>query len=157
MIGYVTVEEAAEYLATRYMENDPLVSKWTALSEKDKEASLYAALDAIEALPFRGVKYDFDQELSFPRFPSSEVPKAVKYAQIECALKEVDDSIKEDQALYDRLWKYGVESYKIGNLSESSSNGSWGHSSGASTVKSLKSERAITLLQPYLIGGFSIE
>ena len=85
------------------------------------------------------------------------MPLAIKYAQIENAITMTDTSAQEDAAFYEKMWQYGVESYRIGNLSESSSNGSWGRSGSSTATRSITSTQALNLLQPYLMGGFSIE
>lgn len=157
-VGYVTVAEAAEYIKARYASTDELRKAWEAMDEADQAVYLQKSFDAINILPFRGRKYAVDQEAAFPRWPFTTVPVTVKYAQIENALALSDTSTTEDAAFYEKMWQYGVESYKIGNLSESSSNGSWGRSgSSSSATTTLTSPKAVNLLEPYLRGGFSIE
>lgn len=158
VIGYVTVVEAAEYIKTRYASTDELRQAWEAMGEADQAVYLQKSFDAIETLPFRGRKFSTDQQTAFPRWPSEVVPEAVKRAQIENALTLSDATSVEEAALYDKLWKYGVNSYSIGNLSESSSNGSWGRaSSNAAVAAGVTSTAAVNLLRPYLGGGFCIE
>ena len=157
VIGYVTVAEASEYIQTRYASTDELRQAWEAMGEADQAVYLQKSFDAINILPFRGRKYAVGQEAAFPRWPSPEIPKAIKYAQIENALTLTDTSAQEDAAFYEKMWQYGVESYRIGNLSESSSNGSWGRSGSSTAARSVTSAQALNLLQPYLMGGFSIE
>ena len=157
IIGYVTVAGASEYIQTRYASTDELREAWEAMDEADQAVYLQKSFDAINILPFRGRKYAVGQEAAFPRWPSPEVPKAIKYAQIENALTLTDTSAQEDAAFYEKMWQYGVESYRIGNLSESSSNGSWGRSGSSTAARSVASAQALNLLQPYLMGGFSIE
>lgn len=157
VIGYVTVAEAAEYINTRYASTDELRQAWEAMDEADQAVYLQKSFDAINILPFRGRKYTSGQESAFPRWPSPEIPKAIKYAQIENALTLTDTSAQEDAAFYEKMWQYGVESYRIGNLSESSSNGAWGRSGSSTATRSVASAQALNLLQPYLMGGFSIE
>ena len=157
VIGYVTVAEASEYIQTRYASTDELRQAWEAMGEADQAVYLQKSFDAINILPFRGRKYALDQESAFPRWPDPEVPLAIKYAQIENALTLTDTSAQEDAAFYEKMWQYGVESYRIGNLSESSSNGSWGRSGSSTATRSVTSTQALNLLQPYLMGGFSIE
>lgn len=157
-VGYVTVAEAAEYVRTRYASTDEPRKAWEAMDEADQAVYLQKSFDAINILPFRGRKYAVDQEAAFPRWPYAEVPNAVKYAQIENAITLTDTSASEDAAFYEKMWQYGVESYRIGNLSESSSNGSWGRSgSSSAATTSVTSAKAVNLLEPYLRGGFSIE
>lgn len=152
-VGYVTVVEAAEYITARYASTDELRLNWEVMDEADQAVYLQKAFDAINLLPFIGRKYDAEQEAAFPRWPSMEVPKAVQYAQIEAALAATDTAKGAETAFYDKMWQYGVESYSLGNLSESSSSGSWGHFANTSI---LNSTQALKLLQPYLNGGFRI-
>lgn len=157
-VGYVTVAEATEYIQTRYASTDELRKAWEAMDEADQAVYLQKSFDAINLLPFRGRRYSEDQEAAFPRWPNAEVPVAVKYAQIENAITLTDTSAAEDAAFYEKMWQYGVESYRIGNLSESSSNGSWGRSGASSSATaSINSTKAANFLAPYLRGGFSIE
>ena len=157
VIGYVTVAEAAEYIQTRYASTDELRQAWEVMDEADQAVYLQKSFDAINILPSRGRKYAAGQEAALRRWPDPEVPLAIKYAQIENALTLTDTSAQEDAAFYEKMWQYGVESYRIGNLSESSSNGSWGRSGSSTAARSVTSAQALNLLQPYLMGGFSIE
>ena len=152
-VGYVTVAEAAEYIKTRYASTDELREAWEAMDGADQAVYLQKSFDAINLLPFRGRKYDREQLAAFPRWPDSVVPEAVKYAQIEAALAATDSSKADEAAFYAKLWQYGVESYSLGNLSESSSSGSWGQVANASV---LNSTQALKLLQPYMNGGYRI-
>lgn len=158
-VGYVTLAEALAYIQTHYASTDELRIAWEAMTEADQVVYLQKSFDAIETLPFRGRKAVSGQPTAFPRWPETEVPEAVKKAQIENAFNLSDSAADEEATFYDKLWRYGVESYKIGNLSESSSSGAWGRSgTGASTVAAgVTSTVAVNLLQPYLGGGFCIE
>lgn len=158
VVGYVTVAEATEYIKARYASADKLRKTWEAMDEADQAVYLQKSFDAINLLPFRGRKYAPDQEAAFPRFPHPEVPTAVRSAQIENALALTDTDAAEDAAFYEKMWQYGVESYRIGNLSESSSKGSWGRAGSASSATTgVISAKSVSLLEPYLRGGFSIE
>lgn len=153
-IGYVTIEVAHEYVIGHFTSTDPLRLEWEQLSDKDREVLLRRSFESIESLPFSGRKLDPSQPNAFPRWPSKEVPYAVIAAQVENAVSLCDDSATEDAAYYERLWQFGVESYSIGNLSESIGSGTWsGLSAGASGIVSAK---AIRLLKPLLGGGYSI-
>lgn len=155
--GYVTTAEAVEYIQSRYVSTDALRLAWEAMSEADQAVYLQKSFDAINLLPFRGRKYVTGQEAAFPRWPDPEVPLAIRHAQIENAITLTDLNAQEDAAFYEKMWQYGVESYRIGNLSESSSNGSWGRAGSSTATRSVTSARALNLLQPYLMGGFGIE
>lgn len=152
---YVDVKYADEYVSTHFLTTDSLRISWESLLDEDKEILLTRSFDAIECLPYVGCKSDPKQTTAFPRCPSDEVPEAVKNAQVENAVSLADSSTSEDQAFYEKLWQFGVESYSIGNLSEKTSSGAWGRSTGSAT-SGIVSARATQLLQPYLRGGYQI-
>lgn len=154
LIGYVTLEEAAEYVSTHYLSSDDLRKAWEGLSSEDRTILLNKSFQAIELLPFAGRKTDPSQPNAFPRWPHGEVPNAIKHAQIENALARSDASTAEDAKYYERLWTYGVESYSIGNLSEKTSSGSY--SVGGAQSTGIVSAMASRLLRPYLGGGYKM-
>lgn len=152
LIGYVTLEEANDYVATHYLLTDDLRISWESLPDEDKIVLLTKSFQTIELLPFTGRKLNSDQSTVFPRWPQKEVPIAIKWAQIENALARSDASNEEDAKHYERLWTYGVESYSIGNLSERTSSGTYSLRGAQSTgIVSALAER---LLRPYLGGGY---
>lgn len=152
-VGYVTVEEALTYIQTHYASSDALRIAWEAMDAADQAVYLQKSFDAINLMPFRGRKTSEGQVDAFPRWPDIIVPDNVKNAQVENALALSDSSTVDEAAMYERLWQYGVESYSIGNLSESSSNGAWGR---AGANQDVVSKQAINYLKPYLMGGFTI-
>ena len=152
LIGYVTLEEANQYVSTHYTSVDELRTAWDSLSPEDRTALLTRSFQLIELLPFAGRKYDPAQSYAFPRWPSVEVPEAIKWAQIENALAKSSAVNEEDAKFYERLWMYGVESYSIGNLSERTSTGSYSVSGAQAT--GITSAVADRLLRPYLGGGY---
>lgn len=84
MIGYVSLDEAKEFLKNRYEE----------VSEQELSKGLYKALDKIESLNIRDSGRSETQELIFPRINEKEVPSEIKKAQILEAysiVKDVDD------------------------------------------------------------------
>lgn len=152
LIGYVTLQEADEYVNTHYMSTEEPRVGWISLSNEDKEALLTRSFQVLELLPFAGKKFDPKQTNAFPRWPYQEVPDAIKWAQIENAVAKSDASNEEDAKFYERLWMYGVESYSIGNLSERTSTGSYSVNGAQATgVTSAVADR---LLRPYLGGGY---
>lgn len=152
LIGYVSLEEANEYISTHYLTTDALRLGWEALTEENRIILLTKSFQTIELLPFTGRKLNPDQSTVFPRWPCKEVPSAIKWAQIENALAKSDASNEEDAQHYEKLWTYGVESYSIGNLSEHVSAGSYGlRGAQATGVTSAIAER---FLRPYLGGGY---
>ena len=155
MIGYVTVEEADEYVTTHFTSEDPLRESWEDLEGEDKEVLLRKSYETIESLPFSGHKTDPSQPNAFPRCPSTEVPKAIIAAQVENAVSMSDSQATEDAAYYGKLWQFGVESYSIGNLSEHVGQGSWGSAASAAAT-GLVSATAMRLLKPFLQGSYRI-
>lgn len=155
-IGYVTLAEADAYIATHYISTDDLRTSWEALSDEDKAALLLRSFETIELLPFSGRKAGASQERAFPRYPSQEVPNAIKYAQIENALACADTSTTEEAAHYGRLWQFGVQSYSIGNLSEHISEGAWSTGNQATAASGVVSSVATRLLKPFLMGSYRI-
>ena len=152
LIGYVTLEEANEYVATHYLPADALRQGWDKLFDEEQTILLNKSFQTIELLPFAGRKLNPDQSTVFPRWPCKEVPEAIKWAQIENALAKSDASSEEDAKHYERLWTYGVESYSIGNLTERTSTGTYSlRGAQATGITSVIAER---LLRPYLGGGY---
>lgn len=84
MIGYVSLEEAKEFIKNRYDDvTDDVLSK-----------GLYKALDKIESLMIRDSGRSETQELIFPRINEKKVPDEIKKAQMLEAysiVKDVDD------------------------------------------------------------------
>lgn len=153
-VGYVDVSYADLYVSTHFLSSDELRISWDKLSANDREVLLRRSFEVIETLPFVGRKVSKDQETAFPRWPSKEIPEAVKAAQVENAIALSDTSNMEDAAFYEKLYQFGVESYSLGNLSEHIGSGSWG--SGSAVSYGIVSARAIRLLQPFMRGSFEI-
>ena len=89
MIGYVSLDEAKEFIKNRYDDvTDDVLSK-----------GLYKALDKIESLSIRNSGRSETQELIFPRINEKEVPSEIKKAQMLEAysiVKDVDDDYTGD-------------------------------------------------------------
>ena len=103
MIGYVSLDEAKEFLKNRYEE----------VSEQELSKGLYKALDKIESLSIRDSGRSETQELIFPRINEKEVPSEIKKAQILEAYsiaKDVDDENINDI-------EKGITSKSIGDMS----------------------------------------
>lgn len=103
MIGYVSLDEAKEFLKNRYEE----------VSEQELSKGLYKALDKIESLIIRDSGKSDTQELMFPRINEKEVPSEIKKAQILEAysiVKDVDDDNINDI-------EKGIASKSIGDMS----------------------------------------
>lgn len=154
LVGYVTLEEANQYIQGFYSSKDPLRASWDALTDADREALLRKSFQVLELLPFTGHKTTTTQTTAFPRCPSETVPDDIKFAQIENALSKSGEDADEEAQHYDKLWLYGVSSYSIGNLSEKVSVGEYGAVQAQQT--GITSVVAARLLQPYLNGGYRI-
>ena len=103
MIGYVSLDEAKEFLKNRYEE----------VSEQELSKGLYKALDKIESLSIRDSGRSETQELIFPRINELKVPDEIKKAQILEAysiVKDVDDDNINDI-------EKGIASKSIGDMS----------------------------------------
>lgn len=103
MIGYVSLDEAKEFLKNRYEE----------VSEQELSKGLYKALDKIESLMIRDSGKSDKQELIFPRINEKKVPDEIKKAQILEAysiVKDLDDDNTSDI-------EKGIASKSIGDMS----------------------------------------
>lgn len=103
MIGYVSLDEAKDFLKNRYEE----------VSEQELSKGLYKALDKIESLMIRDSGKSDTQELIFPRINEKEVPSEIKKAQMLEAysiVKDVDDDNINDI-------EKGIASKSIGDMS----------------------------------------
>ena len=103
MIGYVSLDEAKEFIKNRYDE----------VSEQELSKGLYKALDKIESLMIRDSGKSDKQELIFPRIDENKVPDEIKKAQILEAysiVKDLDDDNTSDV-------EKGIASKSIGDMS----------------------------------------
>ena len=105
LIGYVTLEEAKEFIYKRYDEDD--------IGTENFERALYLALDKIETLNIRNSGKNEEQELIFPRLKEKQVPKDVKIAQI---LEAYSISNLENNDYYEDIEK-GIASRSINDMS----------------------------------------
>ena len=153
VIGYVTLEEANDYVATHFTSTSTQRIAWEALSDEDKEVLLRVSAEAIDSIPYPGRKASATQTEAFPRWPQTEVPQAVKHAQVENALIATDEQESEYAAMYQRMRAFGVQSYEIDDLSETIVTGT---SSGVYVSKGITSPKAQSLLAPFLGGAYRI-
>jgi hypothetical protein len=153
-LGYVTLSEANSYITDTYVSTDELRIAWEGLSGEDKAALLRKSFQTIELLPFFGRKFSPSQPNAFPRWPYKEVPKAIKYAQVEQAIFSCDETANEEAKQYEKMWQWGVSSYTIGKLSESLSTGDYGKSTTQTT--GITSAAAARYLAPFMHGGYQI-
>lgn len=103
MIGYVSLDEAKNFIKNRYEE----------VSEQELSKGLYKALDKIESLMIRDSGKSDKQELIFPRINELKVPDEIKKAQILEAysiVKDLDDDNTSDI-------EKGIASKSIGDMS----------------------------------------
>ena len=155
---YSSVKEADSYISTHYTSKSAAYKRWNALSEDDKAVYLNNAFDSIECLKFGGRKAVPEQETAFPRLPyqyghtDSGVPERVKSAEIELALYPSDEKKQESSEKRSKLIADGVKSFSLGDLSESY--GDNVQSASKSSIYDCK--KAVSLLSPYLSGGFEI-
>lgn len=151
--SYVTLAEAEEYIATHVLSSGEAVLHWIGLDDSDKEILLRNACEAIDALPLVGRKLYCDQLLQFPRWPwfrssSDPIPQRIKAAQIELALWASDTGALAESEHRAGLQRQGVQSFSLGDLSESYAAG------GANKAAPLVCPKASQLLDLYISGGF---
>jgi hypothetical protein len=156
--AYIDIAGADGYFSSRLYSDT-----WTNAADTDKEKALKQATRVIDRQPLKGRPVDLDQLLAFPRCylapgapPSQysfdtppgwwcevEVPRAVKNATCEEALALLERG--NSQRL--NLQQEGVQSFSIGNLSETYAPGSG---------RGLLSREAKELLRSYLAGAVGI-
>ena len=103
MIGYVSLDEAKDFIKNRYEE----------ISDTELSKGLYKALDKIESLMIRDSGKSDKQELIFPRIDEEKVPDEIKKAQILEAYsitKSINDDTSNDI-------EKGIASKSIGDMS----------------------------------------
>jgi hypothetical protein len=136
--SYIDIDEANEYFTGRLH-----AESWGETSDADKEKALKQATKEIDRQPLTGRKATDTQALAFPRYPDSEVPEVVKEACCEVALALLERGNSQRR----KLQQEGVQSFTLGNMSES-------YTAGAG--KGLLSQEAKELLRPWLIGAVHI-
>jgi len=136
--SYIDIAGANEYFSGRLHGE-----AWTGAAETDKEKALRQATKEIDRQPLTGRKTDTAQTLAFPRYPDTEVPEAVKEACCEVALSLFERGNSQRR----KLQQEGVQSFTLGNMSET-------YAPGAG--KGLLSQEAKELLKPWLLGAVNI-
>ena len=136
--SYCTIEYADEYFKNRLH-----AESWSGADSETKEKALKQATRAIDWQLLIGRKTNPEQELAFPRYPDTEVPEAVKEACCEEALAMLERGNSQRR----RLQQEGVQSFTLGNMSES-------YAAGAG--KGLLSQEAKELLRPWLLGAVNV-
>ena len=138
MQSYCTIEEANEYFSGRLH-----AESWSGADSETKEKALRQATKEIDRQPLTGRKTTDNQALAFPRYPDEEIPEAVKEACCEEALALLERGNSQRR----KLQQEGVQSFTLGNMSES-------YAAGAG--RGLLSQEAKELLRPWLIGAVHI-
>lgn len=147
---YITVAEADELIALHCERFNPLRSFWEALDENEKEQYLLRGIEEMETLIVSGRKSRLQQPLSFPRYPSLEVPKEIKLAQAYNALGMLNSDIKSTTEQIKKLYeRYGVVLAENTALNGGISNDT--HSGGRFTLASVKASK---IVYKYACGGF---
>jgi len=136
--SYIDIEEADEYFAGRLH-----AESWGQADDETKEKALKQATREIDRQPLTGRKAADDQALAFPRYPDTEVPVAVKDACCEEALALLERGNNQRR----KLQQEGVQSFTLGNLSET-------YAAGAG--RGLIGQEAKELLKPWLLGSVFI-
>jgi hypothetical protein len=136
--SYIDIDGADEYFAGRLH-----AESWSGADSETKEKALKQATRQIDRQPLRGRKTETGQALAFPRYPDTEVPEAVKEACCEEALAILESGNSQRR----KLQQEGVQSFTLGNMSETFS---------AGAGKGLLSQEAKELLRPWLIGAVMI-
>jgi hypothetical protein len=137
-LSYVNLTEVNEYFSNRLH-----ADAWAEASDADKDKALAMAAKAIDRQPLSGRKTDLAQEMAFPRYPDTEVPEAVKDACCEEALAILESGNSQRR----KLQREGVQSFMLGNMSETYAPG---------TGRGLLSQEAKELLKPWLLGAVMI-
>jgi hypothetical protein len=135
---YINLTEANEYFSNRLH-----ADAWAEASDADKEKALQQATKAIDRQRLNGRKTNPSQPLAFPRYPDTEIPKEVQEACCEEALAIIESGNSQRR----KLQQEGVQSFSIGNLSETFV---------AGAGRGMLSQEAKELLQPWLIGAVMI-
>lgn len=141
-MAYATVAETTTYVRSYYSSTDAIRIAWEELSEGDKQVMLNKAAQIIDFLPLKGKPVHANK--AFPRYPhKDEIPEVVKIANMELALQSQNSEAKERYELRHQ----GVQSYKIGDLSENF---------GSSGIDTGVDEFAFSIVYPFLrdwLGG----
>ena len=138
MQSYCTTEYANEYFTGRLH-----AEVWEQTDESTKEKALQQATRTIDRQLLRGRKTNPEQELAFPRYPDTEIPKEVQEACCEEALALLERGNSQRR----KLQQEGVQSFTLGNMSEAYAPGGG---------RGLLSQEAKELLRPWLLGGVNI-
>ena len=149
LIGYVTLEEANDYVLSHYTSASLERTNWFGCAEEDRAILLRVAWEVLDRGVYPGRKTHRDQPTAFPRAPHDSVPTVVKYAQIEQALHTADTEAVEDEQYYKDMMHKGITAYSVGNLSES-------YSAASALAQQGLCTKASELLRSMAGGGFGV-
>ena len=167
---YVTIADADAYLALHYVSTDAQLLAWSILSDTDKEIYLRNATQAIDKMPYPGIKSVSTQALAFPRekvpsfpprrdypmyysyfsdywFVNQDVPDEVKFAQIEEALELASPGVAS--GIKNRTLD-GIQSFREGDYQETRISGG-----GISGVSLVVRQSFSSIKAQQLIGNFT--
>ena len=113
-IGYITIEEADNFITSHFLSSSKERIEWEALIDEDKRVLLINGFENIENNIFTGYKSYENQREQWPRNGSEIVPDEIKAAQIYEAL-EIGFG---DTTSYEAIEK-GIQSESIGKISTS--------------------------------------
>lgn len=136
--SYIDIAGANEYFAGRLH-----AEVWEQADDSTKEKALRQATRVIDRQLLRGRKTNSEQKLAFPRYPDAEIPKEVQKACCEEALALLERGNSQRR----KLQQEGVQSFSIGNLSETFVTGA---------NRGLLSQEAKELLRPWLLGAVNV-
>ena len=136
--SYIDIAEADEYFQNRLH-----AESWAWADDSTKEKALRQATKTIDRQRLNGRKTNPSQPLAFPRYPDAEIPQNVKEACCEEALAILESGNSQRR----KLQQEGVQSFSIGNLSETFA---------AGAGRGMLSQEAKELLRPWLLGGVFI-
>lgn len=116
--SYMSLEEADAIIENELLDSDEEYTVWNSLSDKNKEKLIVRGTHTVDAIPFRGVKYNINKvgELQWPRLINNEFivcPLEVKLAVLLQALRDYTNSSKQEN----KLQELGVKSYSINKAS----------------------------------------
>ena len=136
--SYIDIEGANEYFEGRLH-----AESWFEADDSTKEKALKQATKTIDRQRLNGRKTNPSQPLVFPRYPDKEIPEAVKEACCEEALALLERGNSQRR----KLQQEGVQSFTLGNMSETYAPGGG---------RGLLSQTAKELLKPWLLGAVNI-
>jgi hypothetical protein len=114
--SYITVAEADEIVASRFMSTSKERKLWNSLLEEDKSIVIVTTTEKYDNdnMMYKGTKVDIEQALQFPRIINSKLvdcPETIKAGLIiQCIKDLVADSSEEES-----LKNMGVKSFADGS------------------------------------------